>query len=98
MGLAVDMESHVVAKVAREHGLPFLVVRAVADTAAMTVPNAALAGVGPAGETRVFAVLERAAVVPGEWLTLLRLAGAHRKALGVLRRTVRIAGLNLAFE
>ena len=97
-GLAVDMESHAVARVARERALPFLVVRAIADTAAMPIPNAALAGVGPGGETRAFAVLKQAAFAPWEWPELLRLGGAHQKALGVLRRTVRLAGANLAYE
>ena len=98
LGLAVDMESHAVARVARDHALPFLVVRAIADTATMPIPNAALAGVGLGGETRAFAVLKQAAFTPWEWPARLRLAGAHQKALGALQRTVRLAGINLAFE
>lgn len=96
--LAVDMESHAVARVASEHALPFLVVRAIADTAAMAIPNAALAGIGTGGETRAFAALRQATLVPWEWPALLRLGGAHQKALSVLRRTVYLAGVDLAYE
>ncbi|MCE2510492.1 MAG: nucleoside phosphorylase [Alphaproteobacteria bacterium] len=98
LGLAVDMESHAVAQVARERALPFLVVRAVADTASMPIPSPALHGVGPRGEMRPFAVLGRAVFAPSEWPALLRLSGAHQKALGALRDVVRIAGIDLAFE
>ncbi|MGB1547105.1 MAG: phosphorylase [Alphaproteobacteria bacterium] len=96
--LAVDMESHAVAQVARERALPFLIVRAVADTASMPIPKAALYGIGPKGEARPLAVLKKASLTPSEWPALIHLAGAHQKALGTLRRIVRIAGVRLAFE
>ena len=41
---AVDMESHILAAVAARHGLPFLVLRAIADPAERGIPGPALAG------------------------------------------------------
>lgn len=39
--MAVDMESHIVAQVASEYGIPFNIVRSVSDTASMGLPEAA---------------------------------------------------------
>lgn len=96
--LAVDMESHVLARVAQERGLPCLVVRTIADPAGAGVPASALVGIGPMGETRPFAVLKQAALTPWEWPALLRLGRSHHLALGTLRRLIGLAGVGLAFE
>ncbi|MBT5812456.1 MAG: hypothetical protein HOI19_18945 [Rhodospirillaceae bacterium] len=80
----VDMESHGVARAAHNHGLPFLIVRAVADPAAMAIPTAAQAGIGPGGERRALKVLTGLLRRPAELPAILRLArhsGAAMKAL-----------------
>jgi len=96
--LAVDMESHVVARVARDCGIPFLVVRAIADAANATIPDVALAGVGKKGEALPLAVLRRAAFSPQTWPALVRLGRSHKKAHDALRRLLGVAGVSLAFE
>jgi len=98
LALAVDMESHVVAEVARDCGVPFLVVRAIADAAHATIPDVALVGVGKKGEALPLAVLRRAAFSPRTWPALLRLGGSHKKAHDALRRFLGVAGVGLAFE
>ncbi len=58
---AADMESHVAARAAAKHGLPFAVLRVVADPAERGLPPAALAGMasrrdhGPDGGVRSLA-------------------------------------------
>ena len=85
---AVDMESHGVARAAREAGLPFLIVRAIADPADRTIPPAALAGLGPDGEQRPFAVMLAMLRNPAQVPALIQLA---RDAKTALRRLAAAA-------
>jgi len=81
---AVDLESGAVARVAFTHGLPFAVLRAVADPAGRTLPPAALIALNAAGQIgflRVLAsVLRNPAQIPA-LLALARQAAAARRAL-----------------
>lgn len=88
---AVDMESLGVARAAAELGLPFLVIRAIADTARHGVPGAALAGLRPDGSVRVRSVLAGIVHAPWEIPGLVRLARADQKALEALRRVALFA-------
>ena len=56
---AVDMESHAVAEVAIAAGLPFLVVRAIADRADQAIPRAARGAIDAQGDVRHLAVIGR---------------------------------------
>ncbi|MDD9904126.1 MAG: hypothetical protein OXT06_11200 [Rhodospirillaceae bacterium] len=85
---AVDMESHGVARAARETGLPFLIVRAIADPADRTIPPAALAGLGPDGEQRPIAVMLAMLRNPAQVPALIQLA---RDAKTALRRLAAAA-------
>ena len=85
---AVDMESHGVARAAREAGLPFLIVRAIADPADRTIPPAALAGLGPDGEQRPFAVMLAMLRNPAQVPALIQLA---RDAKTAMRRLAAAA-------
>lgn len=78
---AVDMESHGVAIAAQEAGLPFLVVRAVADPAARALPEAALVGIGADGSRRPFAVFAKLLANPTALPSLIRLAQDSDKAM-----------------
>ena len=80
----VDMESHAVARAAREAGLPFAVVRAVSDTAAFALPRAAQAGFKASGEPDVGAVIRALAARPWELPALIRTALDSEKAFGAL--------------
>jgi adenosylhomocysteine nucleosidase len=94
--LCVDMESHAVAAVAAEAGVPFLAVRAVADPAHRVLPHAALASVGPGGDLRPAALLAALAARPGEIGQMVRLARDSRRALGSLRRVAVLGGPTLS--
>ena len=94
---AVDMESHRVAAAAAEAGVPFLVIRAVADPAARALPAAALVGLDRHGRARPFAVLVRLLSRPAELPALIRLAGDARAGLSSLRRAALEGGRGLGF-
>ena len=83
--LAVDMESGAAARFARARGLPFGVLRAVADGPGDVLPQAAAVGLNPDGSPapgRVLAALLRR---PGDLPALLQLARASAKAHDALR-------------
>jgi len=93
---AVDMESGGVARVAQAAGCPFAVVRVIADPAESGLPRAALAGLGPNGETRPFAVLAGLARRPWEVPALIRVGLESHAALSVLREALVVLGRGLA--
>lgn len=94
--VAVDMESHGVARAARSRGAAFAVLRAIADPAGRALPGPALAGMGPEGETRILAVLGAAAQQPRTLPGLLALARDSRRAMAALRRATAGGNLFLA--
>jgi hypothetical protein len=84
--IAVDMESHAVALAARDAGLPFLALRAVADPAGR--PQGSIA---PDGRPRAALVTARLALRPWEIAEVARLrrdARAALRALGVVTRAL----------
>ena len=90
--VAVDMESHVAARIAAAHGLPFAVLRAVADPSDRNLPPAALVGMRSEGGVDIAAVLLSLASSPGQIGALLRIALDARAALSALARGRRLAG------
>ncbi|HEX6117958.1 MAG TPA: hypothetical protein VFZ03_00815 [Dongiaceae bacterium] len=92
--LSVDMESHHVARMAVENGVPFIAVRAISDQANETLPAVMASFVGQEGETRMSAVL--AALILGRIGigTLLRTGRASQRAhQALLRCRGALAGL-----
>jgi adenosylhomocysteine nucleosidase len=82
--LAVDLESDVVARIAASAGIPFVVVRTIADTAHRELPPAALiplAGDGTPNLARVLACVMRR---PRQLAALFGLARETRAALAAL--------------
>lgn len=71
---AVDMESHVVARIAAAHGLAFAAVRVIVDPAHRAIPPAAVLGMGQNARADVRAVLREIAARPSQLPPLLRLA------------------------
>lgn len=69
---AVDMETHVAARVAARHRLPLLVFRTISDTARETLPPAALVGMSPDGSMALGAVLRSLARRPWQLPALIR--------------------------
>jgi nucleoside phosphorylase len=84
--LSVDMESHHVARMAAEGGLPFIAVRAISDRADETLPAVMASFVDQEGQTRMSAVL--AALILGRvgLGKLLQAGRASRRAQQVLLR------------
>ena len=83
---AVDMESHGVARTLQAAGLPFLVVRAVADPAERNLPRAALKAIGPDGRIQLFSALAAMYLRPWESPALVRLAYETRLAFDTLEK------------
>lgn len=83
--VAVDMESHGVARAAQKAGIPFIAIRAIADPAARALPPAALNAVAPDGSTRIFKTLAECAKAPGQFPALLKLGSDSQKALATLK-------------
>lgn len=72
--LAVDMESHIAARMAAQAGRPFVAVRAISDAADHALPPAALVGLRPDGTADVGAVLTALAARPAQLPALIRTA------------------------
>jgi len=87
--LAVDMESHIVATAARLHGIPFAVLRAVSDTAAHTLPEAARVGLRADGKADLLAVLGRLSADPRQMPALIRTGRDAGKAHRALSQAVQ---------
>ncbi|MDR4306209.1 hypothetical protein IHQ68_06205 [Chelatococcus sambhunathii] len=83
---AVDMESHIAERVARRHGLPFAVVRAVSDDARRSLPPAALVGMRPDGGVDLGAVLRSLAKDPAQLPALIATGRDAEKAFRALLR------------
>lgn len=83
--LAVDMESHVVARLGAEYQLPFAVLRAVSDPAGRALPIAALMGMKPDGRPDIAAVIKSLAMEPGQLPSLIATAMEVSKAMKALK-------------
>lgn len=83
--VAVDMESHHVARVASAARLPFAAVRAVSDGALRALPHAAQAGFRADGEPDVGAVIAALVRRPWELPDLIRTASEAGMAFRALR-------------
>jgi adenosylhomocysteine nucleosidase len=84
--VVVDMESHLVARLADAHGLAFAAVRVIIDPAHRAVPPAASLAMAPGGSTDVSAMLREILARPLQVSPLMRLAA--RATLIRLRRTL----------
>ncbi|MDX3885527.1 MULTISPECIES: phosphorylase [Sphingomonas] len=72
--IIVDMESHVAARVAARHGLPFAFLRVISDTADHDLPHAAWVGMQPGGGMAIGPVTASLARNPGQLPALIRTA------------------------
>lgn len=94
--LAVDMESHIAARVAAGHGLPFAILRVISDSAEDVLPPAFAVAMTPAGGTDIAAMLLSLARRPSQLPAFVRAARNGSAALGALLRGYRGLGLRLA--
>jgi adenosylhomocysteine nucleosidase len=95
--VATDMESAAVARVAHSRGLPFLAVRAIADSAAMRLPAAVTAALSPRGDIALTKLLGHSLRHPGQFIELARLGRAFGAAMATLRRVRKLSGADCGF-
>jgi hopanoid-associated phosphorylase len=90
---AIDLESHLVAQAAARAGRPFLVLRAVSDSATQALPDAAVRGLAANGKPALGRVLLSVAHDPRQIPALVKLAGDTRRALDALGSALRAVSL-----
>jgi hopanoid-associated phosphorylase len=93
----VDTESHLVARLAAAHNVPFAVCRAVVDPVHRALPAAALIDLLPGGTPNVSAILRSVAARPAQLPMLARLAVDAAIARSALRRARTRLGADLGF-
>lgn len=92
---AADMESAAVAEAARGAGVPFLVVRAIVDSAGAAVPECVVRATRPEGTLALGTLLAGALAHPSQIMALVPLALGFRAGRRGLRRVARLAGAEL---
>jgi adenosylhomocysteine nucleosidase len=93
--IALDMESHVAARVARHHRLPFVAARVISDAAHRTLPPAARVGMRGDGGVDLPAVLRSLLVAPWQLPALIRTGLEAETAFRALLRGHRMLGPGL---
>ena len=93
--LAVDMESHVVARAAGRHRVPFAAIRVVVDPVGRTIPRSALAGARADGTIDPIAVMRSLARCPRDLFGLIRMSLDTRAARATLVRGRDLLGPGL---
>jgi len=93
--LAVDMESHIVARVARRHRLPFAAARVVSDAAHRSLPPAVRVGMKSDGGMDLSAVLRSLLAEPSQLPALLRTGFEAERGFRALLRGRRRLGRRL---
>lgn len=87
--VAVDMESHAVARVARNRGLPLFVIRAIADPADQVLPPSAAHAVRPDGSVDTLRTVMGLLGRPGDLPQLVALGRQASRGLETLRNEGR---------
>ena len=87
-----------VAAAAEEAGVPFLVIRAVADPVGQAIPDWVLGNITEAGDPRYGAILAGLLKNPWDLPTLIGLAGDNGKAITALRRVAGHLGPSFGLE
>lgn len=82
--VAVDMETHRVAAIARDAGLPCIAIRAISDPAGRKLPALVASALDENGRPRIKAVLTGIASRPWDLPALIRAGGDSRAALRAL--------------
>lgn len=93
--VAVDMESHIVARVARRHRLPFAAARVISDAAHHDLPPAVLVGMKSDGGMDLPAVLRSLLANPGQLPALIRTGLEAERGFRALLRGHRRLGPGL---
>jgi len=84
--VATDMESAAQGRLAEEHRLPFMVIRAIVDTAVTAIPQQIVDTFNRQGECKARHILLNAARRPAEWVALMRLGMQFNAAQRALKQ------------
>jgi adenosylhomocysteine nucleosidase len=90
--LAVDMESHIAADYAHEHGLPFAAIRAVSDPCTRNLPPIAMDALTPDGKVAVGKVIMGILRETDQLPALIAAGMDSERAFASLRRCRRLLG------
>lgn len=83
--VCVDMESHAVASAAEKAGVPWLVIRAIADEADMTLPPVIDGVIDQNGDVKTGSLISGLLKRPGNIADLIRLGRVSKKGFAALR-------------
>lgn len=89
--IALDMESGAIAQVATQAGVPFLVVRAIADPVAMNLPSAVVLALDADGQIKLSKLFRHLFLNPWELPDLIRLGlhfSAAKRTLGLVAKQI----------
>ncbi len=95
--VAVDMESAELARIALQHSIPFLVVRAVVDPLDQPLARSAIAALTSRGDLHIAGLLGQLLRHPGEITSLIRLNVNFQAACRTLDACCRTAGEQMSF-
>ena len=95
---AVDMESHVVARVAAAHGLAFAALRVIVDPAHRKIPPAALLSMRPDGRADAVGVLRDLLLRPSQLSPLARIAIDALAARAEMLRVRQLLGPHFGLD
>jgi adenosylhomocysteine nucleosidase len=84
---ATDMESAAHARLAQQHRLPFIAIRAIIDTVSTEIPENVLKAVDAQGNINVWRLLTSAYLMPADWIKIVRLGVQFNAAQRTLKRT-----------
>ncbi|HEX5845111.1 MAG TPA: phosphorylase [Rhodoplanes sp.] len=93
--VAVDMESHIVASLARKHEIPMAAIRVITDPAERALPACAVSAMRPNGTTDILAMIRSVMARPRELPALLQTALDARAARSTLMRGRKLLGPGL---
>ena len=85
---ATDMESAAQARLAKEHGLPFIAVRAIVDTSSTDIPENVLKALDPEGNVNLWKLLT--GTMPKDWIKIVRLGIQFNAAQRTLKKTRKL--------
>jgi hopanoid-associated phosphorylase len=93
--IAVDMESHIVAQAAAQHGVPVAAIRVVVDPAERTIPRSALVGTRADGTIDPLAIMRSLMRYPRDLGGLVQMSFDARAARTTLVRGSALLGPGL---
>ncbi len=95
--IAVDMESAAVARVAHQAGVPFMAIRAIADSSDSSIPLSGLVAVDGHGHVCLPRLLKGILFHPADLFSLIRLGMYFQRARASLKKVARLAGRDLLY-